>query len=122
MSKKTKSENNKAKAYGIFNNLRYIIAENNKFNKKFVLFSFISIPFAAVTSVIAAYLPKVVLDCVSHNDAPKAMLIKLGIFSAVTVIFGICQNILSRFLLYSRRLMGTVYFHSKVCEKIIKMD
>ena len=57
---------NKDKKYGVISNLKFMIKEHNAYDKRFIPCDIASAPLAAITSVITAYLPKFVLDCLEN--------------------------------------------------------
>ena len=84
----------KRKKYNYFSNLKYMLKEHWSFDKSYVLLQIGLTPLGALTSVVAAYLPKIVLDCVESKSEISDLLIKVGVMSAVLIVFSYLQGVL----------------------------
>lgn len=118
MSKKISSE----KKYGFFSNFKFMLREFYSYNKASIPLHFLLIPMKAAASVIAAFLPKAVLDCISGGASPGVMPAKILLLSAGTVISGYLTFALERYSEINSSLMLTVYFNKKLNEKTMRID
>ena len=76
--KKEKKEKTK-QPYSYFSNLRFICAAQWKFRKSYLFAAAAAAPMASVSSVLAAFLPKVVLDCIERHVSPAELLWRVGV-------------------------------------------
>ena len=60
------------KKYNYFSNLKFMLKEHWSFDKSYVIMQIGLTPLGAISSVVAAYLPKIVLDCV-ENKTPASV-------------------------------------------------
>lgn len=110
------------KKYSYFSNLKFMLKEHWKFDKSYILMQIVLTPLGAVTSVVAAYLPKIVLDCVENKTVPSELLLKVGLLSAVLVFFGYLQGVMWNKSWQGRMLAKNIMLHSLICNKVMSMD
>lgn len=115
---KKKSKN----SYGFFSNLKFMFREQWHFEKKALLFPIIFIGLDLAVSLMAIWLPKVVLDMISQSVSPS---IFIATISTITIVLMIC----SYFSYYSQQglLKSTVsilnmHFYIEKDWKILDMD
>lgn len=108
--------------HGYLSNLKYVTKEHWKFDKSFVLSNVALTPMKALTSVISAFLPKVVLDCVENCTTFGELIFKVGLMSAAVVIFEYINSVLNLKALEKNRNARQIMFHSLLCNKIMTMD
>ena len=116
-----KKKNKKTK-YNYFGNLKFVISEHWRFSKSYVLSQIVLTPFGALVSVVSAYLPKVVLDCVENKSTFSELIIKVGIMSLVLLLFNYLNKVLNLKCIQGRNTARTLVFHKLLCEKIMDMD
>ena len=112
----------KRKKYNYFSNLKYMLKEHWSFDKSYVLLQIGLTPLGALTSVVAAYLPKIVLDCVESKSEISDLLIKVGVMSAVLIVFSYLQGVLQNKSWTGRMLARDILLHRLVCNKVMSMD
>lgn len=108
--------------YNYFSNLGFMLREHWNFDKSYVLMQMVLTPLGALTSVIAAYLPKVVLDCVENNSSVSGMIIKVSLMSAVLILFSYVQGVSQTKTHQGNRLSRDVMLHKLICNKVMSMD
>lgn len=110
------------KKYNYFSNLKYMLKEHWEFDKSYVLLQVGLTPLGAVMSVVASYLPKIVLDCVENKSEASDLLLKVGIMSGVLIILGYLQGVLQNKSWQGRMLVRDILLHSLICNKVMSMD
>lgn len=110
------------KKYNYFSNLAFMVKEHWKFDKSYIFMQAAFIPLGALTSLIAAYLPKIVLDCVENKTAPAELLVKVALLSVLCIAFGYINGVAENKSLYSRMLARNVMLNRIICEKTMSMD
>lgn len=115
---KKKSKN----SYGFFSNLKFMFREQWRFERKALLFPIIFIVLDLAVSLMAIWLPKVVLDMINQSVSPS---IFIATISTITIALMIC----SYFSYYSQQglLKSTVcilnmHFYIEKDWKILDMD
>lgn len=110
------------KKYNYFSNLKFMLKKHWSFDKSYVFLQIGLTPLGAVTSVVAAYLPKIVLDCVESKTPATELLLKVGLLSAVLIVFGYLQGILYNKSWQGRMLARDIMLHKLICNKVMSMD
>ncbi len=110
------------KKYNYFSNLRFMLKEHWNFDKSYVIMQMVLTPLGALTSVIAAYLPKIVLDCVENKSSVSGMIIKVSMMSAVLIIFSYVQGVSQTKTHQGNRMSRDVMLHKLICNKVMSMD
>ena len=64
--------------YGYLSNLLYIVTEQWRYSKAYIIAAVIYSPMDAVAAVIASFLPKIVLDCIENQSAASRLIINVG--------------------------------------------
>lgn len=113
---------NKKKKYTYFGNLGFMVKNHWGYDKSYIILQVLLTPLGALTSVIAAFLPKIVLDCIENQAAPARLLIRVGIMSLVMIVFSWGQGILQNKVWTSRMLTRDVLIHRLICRKVMDMD
>lgn len=99
-----------------------MLKEHWRFDKSYVLMQIGLTPLGAVSSVVAAYLPKIVLDCVESKTAASELLLKVGILSAALIVFGVLNNVMWNKSWQGRMLARDIMLHKLICNKVMSMD
>lgn len=110
------------KKYSYFSNLKFMLKEHWGFDKSYVLLQIGLTPLGAVSSVVAAYLPKIVLDCVESKTAASELLLKVGILSVALIFFGYMNNVMYNKSVQGRMLARDIMLHRLICNKVMSMD
>lgn len=110
------------KKYNYFSNLKFMLKEHWDFDKSYVIMQIGLTPLGAVSSVVAAYLPKIVLDCVENKTAASELLLKVGILSVLLIMFGYLNNVMYNKSHQGRMLARDIMLHRLVCNKVMSMD
>ena len=79
-------------------------------------------PMAALNAVLAAYLPKVVLDCIESRDAIATMLWRVVLLGAVSVVCYAAERLSQAHTNRCGHLTRTVLLKGKIYDKVIDMD
>ena len=112
----------KRKKYNYFSNLKFMLKEHWKFDKAYLILQIGLTPLGALASVVAAYLPKIVLDCVESRTDFSTLLIKVGLMSAALVLLGYLQGVLYNKSWQGRMLARDIMLHRHICNKVMSMD
>ncbi len=110
------------KKYNYFSNLKFMLKEHWQFDKSYVILQISLTPLGAVSSVVAAYLPKIVLDCVENKTPASELLLKVGILSVLLIMFGYLNNVMYNKSHQGRMLARDIMLHRLVCNKVMSMD
>ena len=110
------------KKYNYLSNLKFMLKENWGFDKSYVLMQIGLTPLGAASSVLAAYLPKIVLDCVENKTAPSDLLLKVCLMSAALIILGYLQGVSYNKTWQGRMLARDIMLHKLICNKVMTMD
>lgn len=110
------------KKYNYFSNLKFMLKEHWSFDKSYVIMQIGLTPLGAVSSVVAAYLPKIVLDCVENKTPASELLFKVGILSVLLIMFGYLNNVMYNKSHQGRMLARDIMLHRLVCNKVMSMD
>ncbi len=110
------------KKYGYLSNLCFIVKNQWNFRKMYIVSLLILTPVRVVSSLVAAFLPKIVLDCIENNVPPAEMIFKVGLgvllLVAVNVFSLVAENYDSKEFFLSRVSL----YRMKLFNKIIDMD
>lgn len=110
------------KKYNYFSNLKFMLKEHWGFDKSYVIMQIGLTPLGAVSSVVAAYLPKIVLDCVENKTVASELLLKVGILSVLLIAFGYLNNVMYNKSWQGRMLARDIMLHRLICNKVMSMD
>ena len=112
----------KRKKYNYFSNLKFMLKEHWNFDKSYVIMQIGLTPLGAISSVVAAYLPKIVLDCVESRTPASELLLKVGILSDLLIMFGYLNNVMYNKSWQGRMLARDIMLHRLICNKVMSMD
>ena len=93
-----------------------------EFDKSYVLMQVCLSPLGAITAVISAFLPKIVLDCVENNSAASDLLLKVGFLSVLLIFLSCAQGVLQNKSWTGRNLAREIMLHNIICNKAMSMD
>ncbi len=110
------------KKYNYFSNLKFMLKEHWDFDKSYVIMQIGLTPLGAISSVVAAYLPKIVLDCVENKTVASELLFKVGILSVLLIMFGYLNNVMYNKSHQGRMLARDIMLHRLICNKVMSMD
>ena len=110
------------KKYNYLSNLKFMLKEHWGFDKSYVLMQIGLTPLGAASSVLAAYLPKIVLDCVENKTSPSDLLLKVCLMSAALIILGYLQGVSYNKTWQGRMLARDIMLHKLICNKVMTMD
>lgn len=119
--KKEKKEKTK-QPYSYFSNLWFVCAAQWKFRKSYIFAAAAVTPMVSASSVLAAFLPKVVLDCIERQVSPAELLWKVGALSVCTVLLVVAKNILARYCDSSMQIAANSFWRMQITDKIMDMD
>lgn len=112
----------KNKKYSYISNLRFMLKEHWKFDKSYLILQICLTPLGAAASVVAAYLPKIVLDCVENKTDFSVLLTKVGLMSLALIMLGYLQGVLQNKSWQGRMLVRDIMLHRLICNKVMSMD
>ncbi len=112
----------KQKKYNYFSNLKFMLKEHWKFDKVYLVILIGLSPIGAAASVVAAYLPKTVLDSVENKSAASELLLNVGVMSLVLIILSYLQGVLYNKSWQGRMLARQIMLHRLICNKVMNMD
>lgn len=110
------------KKYGYFNNLKFIVSKQWNFSRRYVISCIASTPLNAFSAVVAAFLPKIVLDCIENNVSPLSMVVKVSLAALLMLVTGVIYQILDRSVVRDRTISENALFKMMLYQKIIDMD
>lgn len=110
------------KKYNYFSNLGFMLREHWDFDKSYVLMQICLTPLGAASSVVAAFLPKLVLDCVENQSTVNDLILKVGIMSVVLIILSYLQGVMQNKSWTGRNTARDVLLHRLICNKVMNMD
>ena len=108
--------------YSYFSNLWFVCAAQWKFRKSYLFAAAAAAPMASVSSVLAAFLPKVVLDCIERHVSPAQLLWKVGALSLCTVLLVVAKSILTAYCDNSMLIASNSFWRMQITDKIMDMD
>ena len=108
--------------YGFWSNLCYIVREQWRFSKTYIVAAIASMPMEAVAAVVAAYLPKVVLDCITRQTPPAAFIGEVGALSLCVVLVKVAGGLLNAYCDNRRLVTEFCAWQPKLYEKVMDMD
>ena len=77
---------------------------------------------ASLSSVLAAFLPKVVLDCIERHVSPAELVWKVGALALCTVLLVAANNLLTAFCSTSMQIAENSFWRMQITDKIMDMD
>lgn len=110
------------KKYNYFSNLGFMLREHWNFDKSYVIMQICLTPLGAASSVVAAFLPKLVLDCVENQSTVNDLILKVGIMSVVLIILSYLQGVMQNKSWTGRNTARDVLLHRLICNKVMNMD
>ena len=118
-----KREKEKTKQpYSYFGNLWFVCAAQWKFRKSYIFAAAAATPMASASAVLAAFLPKVVLDCVERHVSPAELLWKVGVLSLGSVLMVVANNLLTAYCDSSMQIAQNNFWRMQITDKIMDMD
>lgn len=112
----------KTKKYGYISNLKFVFLKQWQFNKRYIITMIASSPMRALTAVIAAFLPKIVLDCIENQVSPSVMLVRILAAVLAMTVMEVSYNILDRSGMRDRTIAEDQLFQMMLIQKTIDMD
>lgn len=117
-----KQKSSTSKSYGYFNNLKFICSEQWKFRKSYIISMIAVSPMRALTSVVLAFLPKIVLDCIENELPPTQMIIRVSAAIIVTLAAELITFFLNAVLTRDESISANELFKNMLFQKTIDMD
>ena len=108
--------------YTYFGNLWFVCAAQWKFRKSYLFAAAAATPMSSVSAVLAAFLPKVVLDCIERQVSPAELLWKVGVLSVCAVLLVAANNLLSVYCDSSMLIAANSFWRMRIMDKIMDMD
>lgn len=110
------------KKYSYLNNLKFVFFQHWQYNRNYIFALMGDVPINVLISLVAAFLPKIVLDCVEKSSSPKILFIQVGLASSMLVFLKIVEK---AFLVYEENCVVMArydLFQRKLFCKLIDMD
>ena len=117
-----KKKQKKKMQFHYFGNLRYVIVEQWKYRKTYLFAAAAYMPMDAVFSVVAAFLPKIVLDCIAFRTSPTEFIVKVGLTSLDLVLVRIASTLLHAVCDVCNIETESCLWQPKLFEKAMDMD
>ncbi len=119
---KEKKKEKAKQPYSYFSNLRFVCSEQWRFRKSYIFAAAAATPMASLSSVLAAFLPKVVLDCIERHVSPAELVWKVGALALCTVLLVAANNLLTAFCSTSMQIAENSFWRMQITDKIMDMD
>lgn len=108
-------------SYSFLSNMKYLLANMWKMQKKTTVFVFLRAPFVVLIPFLSIYLSKEVVSAVTAGSTVEDVFITIGTISAGLILCGICEKYLSAAL--QRFLMMTdLHWQIVLFDKTLSMD
>ena len=108
--------------YGYLSNLLYIVTEQWRYSKAYIIAAVIYSPMDAVAAVIASFLPKIVLDCIENQSAASQLIIRVGSAALLFAAAKVLSGFLNAYCKNKRIVTEFCYWQPKLYEKAMDMD
>lgn len=112
----------KQKKYNYFNNLMFMLKKHWSFDKLSLMLQIALTPLGGLMSVVSAFLPKIVLDCVENKTAMEELAVKVGLMSIALIVVSYLQEVLQNKVWTGRMLIRDILLHKLICDKVMNMD
>lgn len=112
----------KQKKYNYFNNLMFMLKKHWSFDKLSLMLQIALTPLGGLMSVVSAFLPKIVLDCVENKTAMEELVVKVGLMSIALIVVSYLQGVLQNKVWTGRMLIRDILLHKLICDKVMNMD
>ena len=108
--------------HGIFSNLRFMVREQWRFEKKPVFVWFLRILSDLVVSLLGIYFPKVVLDSIGKSISSSEFLLRIGCLTVVLMIFQYASFFSEQSVIIGAIRILNMRFYIGKDEKSLDMD
>lgn len=112
----------KQKKYNYFSNLMFMLKKHWSFDKLSLMLQIALTPLGGLMSVVSAFLPKIVLDCVENKTAMEELAVKVGLMSIALIVVSYLQGVLQNKVWTGRMLIRDILLHKLICDKVMNMD
>ena len=109
-------------SYGYLSNLRYIVTEQWRYSKAYIIAAVIYSPMDAIAAVIASFLPKIVLDCIEDQTDALQLITRVGSATLLFVAAKVLSGFLNAYCNNKRLVTEFCYWQPKLYEKAMDMD
>ncbi len=112
---------NKKTPYSFLSNMRYMLSDMWKRQKKMTLLMFLRAPFIVVTPFLGIYLSQEVVKAVTAGQTVTSVLLTVTVISLVIIFCSVCEKYLTSAM--QRFLMTTdVHWQMMLFDEMISMD
>lgn len=118
---KEKQKNNDKK-YGYFSNLKFVFSCHWNFNKRCIITLLASSPMKAFAAVVAAFLPKIVLDCIEKKVSPTVMFAQVAAAVLLNILMSLGNSVLTNVGTRDMVIAENELFKMMLFQKTIDMD
>lgn len=108
-------------SYSFLSNMKYLLTNMWKMQKKTTVFIFLRAPFVVLISFLGIYLSKEVVSAVTAGSRVEDLLITIGTISAGLILCGICEKYLSA-ALQIFLMMTDLHWQVILFDKTVSMD
>lgn len=112
----------KQKKYNYFSNLMFMLKKHWSFDKLSLMLQIALTPLGGLMSVVSAFLPKIVLDCVENKTAMEELAVKVGLMSIALIVVSYLQGVLQNKVWTGRMLIRDILLHKLIYDKVMNMD
>lgn len=110
------------KKYGALSNFRFVYGNHWQYSKRYVITSLSASPMRALSAVVAAFLPKIVLDCIENQTAPWMMFLKVSLTALLGLVMNLGYTVLDRSSIRDRAISENELYQTMLFRKIADMD
>lgn len=111
-----------SKKYGALSNLKFIYGTHWRYSKRYIITSLSASPMRALSAVVAAFLPKIVLDCIENQTAPGMMFLKVSLTALLGLLMNVGCTVLDRSSIRDRAIGENELYQTLLFRKIVDMD
>ncbi|MBO0994303.1 ABC transporter ATP-binding protein [Bacillus sp. SD088] len=109
-------------SHGFFDNMKFMFREQWSFEKKALLFPIVYIIFDLIVSLIAIWLPKVVLDSINRSVSPPVFIATIGTITIGLMVLRYFSHYSEQGVLKSTVKILNMHFYIEKDWKILDMD
>lgn len=110
------------KKYSYISNLRFILSKQWNYQKSYIIALLTDVPITVIASLITAYIPKIVLDCIENSVSAHRLFLTVSLFSLFLIFLKLIEKYLLAYEDKCMELSRNDLYRKILIEKIIDMD
>lgn len=110
------------KKYSYISNLRFILSKQWNYQKSYIIALLTDVPITVIASLITAYIPKIVLDCIENSVSAHRLFLTVSLFSLFLIFLKLIEKYLLAYEDKCMELSRNDLYRKNLIEKIIDMD